>query len=90
MERRQQRKHTKNVTVHYIRAKTEQIRHQKWILHQGVNEAAAKNKIKKAGRKENEERQRIRTLDGEIMEGKCCHSSDLREERTCPDIFYIL
>jgi hypothetical protein len=27
--------------------KTEQIRHQEWILHQGVNEAAAKNKIKK-------------------------------------------
>jgi hypothetical protein len=39
-----------------------------------------KKQNKKAGRKEGEERQRVRTLDGEIAEGKHCHSSDPREE----------
>jgi hypothetical protein len=41
----------------------------------------SKKQNKKAGRKENEERQRARTLDREIAEGKHCHSSDPREEQ---------
>jgi hypothetical protein len=70
--------------------KTEHIRLQEWILHQVVNKAATKKQNKKAERKENKERQRVRTLDGEITEGKHCHSSDPREERTDPtfSIYY--
>jgi hypothetical protein len=47
-ERRQQQKHKKNVALHQIRAKSEQVRHLEWILQQGVNEAATqKSKWKK-------------------------------------------
>jgi hypothetical protein len=45
-ERRQQRKHKKNVALHWIRMKIERIRHQEWNLHQGVNEATTKKSKK--------------------------------------------
>jgi hypothetical protein len=41
-EPRQQLKHKRNVAIHQISAKHEHIRHQEWIVQQGVNKAAAK------------------------------------------------
>jgi hypothetical protein len=62
---RQQQKHKKNIALHQICMKSEQVHHQEWILQQGVNEAAAKKENKKKG-----ERPRVVTLDGKGTEGK--------------------
>jgi hypothetical protein len=64
-ERWQQQKHKKNIALHQICVKSEQVHHQEWILQQGVNEAAAKKENKKKG-----ERPREVTLDGKGTEGK--------------------